>query len=282
MKSFLKRFKYGLHSFLLIALASASPLFAQGSYFARWFERVDKTQAEQPHWITPMGFTTPRLEERVRYDQLWQVNSAGVTTDNYGGGKGVELIPLERFGVSFYTPPYFVHHDPKMKDGLGDMAFLFKFRLASRDEENGQYVLTAMLNWSVPTGTHANGSSHAVLTPVLGYGKGFGNISVQGTLGAGLPLAGTNTAGRTFIWHNALQYRIERWKLWPMVEFNSFFYQDGKNDGKKQSFISPVLMMGRFNLAGRTKFSFGGGFQIATTHYHATNHNGILSCRLNF
>jgi hypothetical protein len=33
------------------------------SYFSNWFQRVDKTQSEQPNWITPIATTTPRLEE---------------------------------------------------------------------------------------------------------------------------------------------------------------------------------------------------------------------------
>jgi len=43
---------------------------AQDGYFSDWFQRVDKTQAEQPHWITPLATTTPRLEEELRYDQV--------------------------------------------------------------------------------------------------------------------------------------------------------------------------------------------------------------------
>ena len=37
-----------------------------------WFARVTRTQAEQPHWITPIATVTPRLEEEFRYDILWQ------------------------------------------------------------------------------------------------------------------------------------------------------------------------------------------------------------------
>jgi hypothetical protein len=85
---------------------------AQGGYFSNWFERVDKTQAEQPHWITPLATTTPRLEEEVRYDQLWQENAEGITTNNYDGGKGLELIPLEKVEVIFNVPPYIAHNSP--------------------------------------------------------------------------------------------------------------------------------------------------------------------------
>ena len=48
---------------LLLTLSTAPRARAQEGYFSSWFARVDKTQAEQPHWITPIATTTPRLEE---------------------------------------------------------------------------------------------------------------------------------------------------------------------------------------------------------------------------
>jgi len=42
------------------------------------------------------------------------------------------------------------------------------------------------------------------------------------------------------------------------------------------------MVIGRFHLGGRLKFAIGGGFQIATTHFHSNNHNGILSVRFPF
>jgi len=254
---------------------------AQGGYFADWFNRVDKTQAEQPHWITPLATTTPRLEEEFRYDRLWQVNSKGVTTDNYDGGKGLELIPFEKVEVIFNLPPYLAHNTPAVHDGFGDVAFLVKYRLLSSNEEGGNYVLTAFLGWSIPTGSYTNGSLHAVITPTIAYGKGFGHFDVQGTFGVGLPVADTNLVGRTFAWNNTFQYRVLR-RFWPEVELNSTFFQEGKNDGKKQNFVTPGLVIGRFHVRGRLGFTIGGGYQIATSHFHTTNHNAILSIRLPF
>ena len=108
-------------------------MFAQDGYFANWFARVDKTKNEQPHWVTPLATTTPRLEEEFRYDQLWQENAKGVTTDNYDGGKGLELIPFEKVEVIFNLPPYMVHNNPAVRDGFGDVAFLVKYRLLSQN-----------------------------------------------------------------------------------------------------------------------------------------------------
>ena len=66
-------------------------LSAQNSYFANWFTRVKETQAAQPHWLTPMFTTTPRLEEEFRSDIVW-IPVAGGDNMNYGTGKGLELI----------------------------------------------------------------------------------------------------------------------------------------------------------------------------------------------
>jgi hypothetical protein len=269
-------------SLLMLGIFCLIPkLYAQDSYFSNWFERVDKTQSEQPHWITPLATTTPRLEEEYRYDQLWQANAKGITTDNYDGGKGLELIPFEKVEVIFNVPPYVDHNNPADKNGWGDAAFLVKYRLLSANEQHGSYILTAFLGWSVPTGQYSNGALHAIITPTIAYGKGFGNFDVQGTFGVALPVADTNLIGRNYLLNNTFQYRILR-KLWPEVELNSTFFQDGKNDGRKQNFVTPGLVIGRLHVAKRLGFSIGGGYQIATTHFHTNNHNAILSIRFPF
>jgi len=266
---------------VIVVFVLATSVFAQDGYFSNWFHRVDKTQAEQPHWVTPIATTTPRLEEEFRYDQLWTVNNEGVTTINYDGGKGLELIPFEKVEVIFNAPPYLVHNNPKVHDGLGDVAFLVKYRLLSANEEHGSYILTGFLGWSLPTGSYANGAVHAVITPTIAYGKGFRKFDEQGTFGIGLPVADQSTLGRTYIWNNAFQYHLMK-KVWPEVELNTTFFQGGRNDGKKQNFVTPGLVLGRFHLGKRVGFTFGGGFQIATTHFHTSNHNGILSVRFPF
>jgi hypothetical protein len=273
--------KFGPLSVLALLCLTPTVTLAQGEYFSNWFNRVDQTQAAQPHWITPLATTTPRLEEEFRWDQLWQPNAKGVTTDNWDGGKGLELIPYQKVEVILNTPPYIEHHNPSVHDGFGDVAFLVKYRLLVQNEESGNYILTAFLGWSLPTGDHTNGALHAVITPTIAYGKGLRDFDVQGTFGIGLPVADTNIVGRTYAWNNTFQYHVFR-KFWPEVELNSTFFQDGKNDGMKQNFVTPGLVMGRFRLGGRVGFTIGAGYQIATTHFHTTNHNGILSVRFPF
>lgn len=260
---------------------SCRPTFAQDNYFSTWFSRVDKTQAEQPRWITPVATTTPRLEEEVRYDQLWQVNGTGVVTNNYDGGKGLEVIPFERVEVIFNLPPYLAHNDPAVHDGFGDIAFLVKYRLLSANAEHGNYILTAFLGWSLPTGSYTNGGKHAVITPTLAYGKGVHGVDLQGTFGIAFPTTDTSLVGRNYLWNNAFQYHLLH-KLWPEIELNSTFFQQGKNDGRKQTFVTPGLIIGRLHLWNRAGLTFGGGYQIATTRFHTSNHNAIFTVRVPF
>ena len=270
-----------LFAALSVSLWLSSSAAAQEGYFSDWFQRVDKTQAEQPRWITPLATTTPRLEEEYRYDQVWQENSKGTTTNNYDGGKGLELIPFEKVEVIFNVPPYINHNNPSVKNGWGDAAFLVKYRLLSANAEHGNYILTAFFGLSVPTGQFSNGTLHAIITPTIAYGKGFGNFDVQGTFGVALPVSDTNIIGRSFLFNNTFQYRLFK-KLWPEVELNSTIFQEGKNDGMKQNFVTPGLVMGRFHVAKRLGFSIGAGYQIATTRFHTSNHNAILSVRFPF
>lgn len=276
---------------LLAFAALAPPAFCQQTagtaaggrgYFADWFTRVDRTQAEQPHWITPLATVTPRLEEEVRFDVDWQTANSGITSENYDGGKGLELIPFEHVEVLINLPPYIVHNNPAVADGFGDFSFTIKYRLLSANEQrHGGYILTAFFGASLPTGSHANGARDAILTPTIAYGKGFGHLDAQGTFGVALPVADTRLIGRTFAWNNAFQYHLLK-RLWPEVEINSSFFQDAKNDGRKQTFITPGLVIGKIHIAKRVGLTFGGGFQIAATHFHNNNHNGIFSIRFPF
>jgi hypothetical protein len=84
-----------------------------------------------------------------------------------------------------------VHNNATIRAGFGDVAFLVKYRLLSANEEYGNYIVTAFLGWSLPTGDHENGGRHAVITLAIAYEKEFGNFAVQGTFGVGLLLIRT-------------------------------------------------------------------------------------------
>jgi hypothetical protein len=259
--------------------AAPSPS-AGGSFFNDWFDMVTETQSKQPHWITPVVTVTPRLEQEYRFDIFWQPNAQGVVTENYGGSKGLEIIPWKNIEVIFIQPPYLVHNSPTIQDGWGDFQILTKYRIIARNEESGNYILTAFFQISFPTGQFKNGSTNHIITPTIAYGKGFGRFSLQGTFGVTLPTGNTNVIGRTYPWNNAFQYHIR--KLWPEIEVNYTHFQQGPNDSKTQVFLTPGIVFGRFPIHKRVAFVFGGAFQIATTHFHTNNHNGILTLRLPF
>lgn len=62
---------------------SSSFLSPVNDYFAQWFDRVDATLAEQPRWAPPVATTSPRLQEVLRYDLMWQSLKGGHELANY-------------------------------------------------------------------------------------------------------------------------------------------------------------------------------------------------------
>jgi hypothetical protein len=254
---------------------------AGNTYWSHWFERSDKAKAEQPHWITPLATTTPRLEQEFRYDVLWQQTQAdqpGVT--NFGAGKGLELIPFDRVEVIAGVPAY-IHRGGTGNDGFGDFRLLVKYRLFAANEERGNYIVTAFVDASFPTGSPGNGQSNTILTSTLAYGKGFGHLDIQGTFAAALPAGNEAQIGRTYTWNNALQYQLFR-KLWPEVELNASWFQDGRNDGKRQVLVTPGLVVGRLSLTRRVGLTMGAGVQLAVSEFRTFNHSLVFSVRFPF
>lgn len=264
---------------LFTLLFTSFPLW--GQFIDKWQDRVQQTQAEQPHWITPLVTVTPRLEQEFRFDVLRQLTPSGELL-NLGAGKGLELIPSRNIEIIIAAPPaYLIHNNPAIKDGFADESFLLKYRLASGNEEHGKYILTFFLGGSIPTGSYRNGSVAAVVTPTIAAGKGFGRFSVQSTLGVGLPVDSVSRLGHAVAWNTAFQYHARRF-LWPELEVNSTFNEGGTNDGKKQTFLTPGLVVGRIPLRNRLGLTLGAGIQIAATHFHTFDHNLIFTARLPF
>jgi hypothetical protein len=267
---------------LLFLLSASAPLaLAQQGFIANWQDRVNRTQAEQPHWVTPLVTITPRLEQEFRTEFVRQITPTRIDTWNYGNGKGLELIPARRIELIFNVPPYVQHDSPTAKDGFGDVSFLLKYRIFARNEEDhGGSIITAFIGGSIPTGSYSNGSTDATVSPTLAVGKGYGRFDVQSTLGATLPVANSNKLGRPIAWNTALQYKTDpHW--WPEVEFNTTYFKGGPNDGKVQNFVTPGIL-GRFPLHHRIGLTMGAGMQIATSEYHSFNHGLIFTARMPF
>ncbi|HEX5243610.1 MAG TPA: hypothetical protein VFW23_10155, partial [Tepidisphaeraceae bacterium] len=214
---------FDLRPLILPLLLLACCILAHGQFLEDWQARVSATQAEQPHWITPLVTVTPRLEQEFRFDVSRALLPSGDDLVNLGVGKGLELIPSRRIEVIIAAPPsYLVHNNPRLKDGFGDESFLLKYRLLSGNEEHGKYIVTAFLAGSMPTGSYKNGSVAAVVTPTIAAGKGFGNFDVQSTFGVGLPVDSQTILGHALAWNTAFQYNVHRF-FWPELEVNSTF-----------------------------------------------------------
>ena len=132
---------------------------AQESWVSSWLRMVDKTRTEQPHYVAPLVTTHVLLVQQYRFDSSWQTNANGSSTDNYGNGHGLEIIPNSRFEVQVAQPPYIVNS--AAPSGAGDTSLFVKFRAASAPEGNGEYFVGLFLGASFPTGSAPNGAGHS-------------------------------------------------------------------------------------------------------------------------
>lgn len=264
---------------LSICAGTALTCSAQQSFFTHWQDRVNRTQAEQPHWVTPLVTVTPRLEQEFRTDFLRQVQPSRTTTWNYDGGKGLELIPARRIELLVNTPPY-LEHNTAAKDGFGDVSFVMKYRFYASNEEHHNAIVTAFFGGTIPTGSYSNGSTDATVAPTFAVGKGYGRFDVQSTLRATLPIANTKKLGHPIAWNTALQYKTSP-NFFPEVEFNTTYYKGGPNDCNTQNFVMPGIV-GRWRLHNRIGVTLGAGIQIATSQFHGYNHGLVFSGRIPF
>ena len=254
---------------------------SQNDWVHRWMRKADEARASQPHYVSPIVTTHVLLVQQYRYDMSWQQDPTGNTiTSNYGASRGLEIIPTTRLEVGIFPPNYLVHQS-KTPDGFGDLAWQAKFRAFSAPEGKGDYFVGFFFGGSFPTGTAPNGQGHTILSPTFAAAKGIGPWDIQSTIGANLPASGTNLLGRQIVFNTSVQYKIKG-TIWPMLEQNSTFWSGGALDGKKQVFVTPGIVLGRFPLAERLHFMFGGGVQIAATQFHQFNHRWILSVRFPF
>jgi hypothetical protein len=172
-------------------------------------------------------------------------------------------------------------HQSNTPDGFGDFSWQVKYRAFSATEGKGDYFVGFFLGGSFPTGDPPNGLGHAILSPTFAAAKGLGPLDIQSTIGANLPVSGTDVLGRMIIFNTAVDYKIKG-KVWPMLEQNSTFWSGGALDGKKEVFLTPALVLSGFQLGERLHFAAGGGVQIAATQFHQFNHRWILSVRFPF
>jgi hypothetical protein len=270
--------------------AALAQQIAPDNFVSSWLEMVERTQAEQPRWMTPLATTTPRLEQEIRFDVFSETLPNHSHLDNYGAGKGLEFIPSENTEVIIGVPPYETRTSntgQTLAHGWGDWpAFLLKYRFLSANEQQGNYVITGFFQLGVPTGSAAFASHFYVLQPTIAFGQGWGDFDLQATVSEQFAAWGNSTAERNFgspvLVNIAAQYHAFD-VLWPEVELNATWWPGGVRAGKIQSFLTPGIIFGRFEIQDRVRLIFGAGYQIALSpRSPAFRDNLILTVRTTF
>jgi hypothetical protein len=254
-------------------------------FFSQWLNMVSRTQAEQPNWVTPLLATTPLLTQSFHYDVLSERMPDGSHLNIYGGGKGLEFIPTPNIEVILAVPPWEQRTDSQSSSGLGDWpSILAKYRLWSANEQQGDYAVTAFLQYTGSNGSQGFSAGTDILEPGLAFGKGWGRFDVQMSVGVELPLSGNHAArdyGTPVLATVVAQYQVLDY-VWPEFGFNFTWWPDGLRQGRTQLFLTPGIVFGPFPLHDRLKLAFGGGYQFAVTPAPVYNGSLILSLRLYF
>ncbi len=251
------------------------------SWYRKWRNAANRAKANQPDWLSPLATTSGRLKDELRYDVWRQPATGGNTAWQLGGNKGLEFVATSRTQILLGIPTYNLESPNGPPAGFDDLPLQLKFRIASAEQTEGNYLVTFVLGATVPTGTHRYGAGDPVFTPTIAVGKGWGRFDTQSTVGVNLPGGNTAKLGRQLVWNTAFQYRAS-WKLWPELEVNSTFYKFGKNVGEKQVFLTPGLGFGRVRVGKKLRFSSAAGMQIAATRFHTYDHRWMFSERLSF
>jgi hypothetical protein len=270
---------------LALSVAPAAA-YAQSAFFSQWQARATETQSRQPGWSVPLITQYSSLIQVLRTDFTRQITAARSTTWNDDNSKGMNLIPFANTEIDFNLPSYIQHNVATAKDGAGYTSFALKYRPFAGNEQHGSYVASVAAIATIPTGSYSNGSTDATIAPTLGVGKGIGRLDMQSCANIALPTGDTSKLGRPVTWNAVLQYHLGKY-AWPEIEQNSTYYRGGKNDGKVQTFVTPGFIFGKIkfqpeNKTSRIGLALGAGMQIATSTYHATNHNLVFTARYLF
>jgi hypothetical protein len=254
-------------------------------FWSDWLDMVSRTQAKQPHWVTPLVTGTPMLTQAFHYDILEERLPDGSHLNSYGGGKGLEFIPTSNTEIILAVPPYEQSTGAKPNSGLGDWpSILMKYRFLAANEQEGNYVLSGFLQFTGASGSQGFSSGTNILQPTLAFGKGWGRFDIQVNLAAQFPLSANDAArrfGKPILANIVAQYQL--WEIvWPEFEANFTWWPDGDRQGDSQLFLTPGVIFGPFPIKDRMKFAMGAGYQFAVTPAPAYNGSFIFSLRLYF
>ena len=269
---------------LMAATLLSCSLSAQETAYERFRGHNAALKAVQPTWVSPLIQPDSRLGQSLRLSFSNSYTSTGTRTANYGNWHTLTLPEGDRVQVNLMAPPYFQNHSATLKDGFGDPMVEAKFRIVSGNASHGNYVLTAMLAQTWPTGSRGNGAATVLYFPTLAGGKMWGRFDVQSTLGGVMPTGKIAAQGRQIDWNATAQVLVGT-RLWADVEDNAMFNFGGPIGGKTENFLTPAA----FYVLRRKEWGpthayvvVGGGMQVATSAFHTYNHNLIPEVRVLF
>ncbi len=96
---------------------------------------------------------------------------------------------------------------------------MIKQRLFSGNEDNGNYIVTAFLGVTAPSGNSAFTNRAWIITPTIAAGKGWGDFDVQATVGVAIPTRDQSSLGTSIASNVAFQLHLDRY-FWPEFEIN--------------------------------------------------------------
>ncbi len=263
---------------------SAAAAYAQQSFAARFLAHNAEMTRVQPGWPTPLVESEPRLTQYYRFAFSNEYTAAGTQTVSYGDARGGGIVAWSRCQFDL-LPPSYIQHNSTAADGFGDTTALAKFRIASGNAEAGNFIATAILSHTFPTGSHTNGAVTGSWNPTLAGGVGLGKrFDVESSLGGTLPTGKIAEQGRTILWSALAQEHAAR-AFWLELENNASFYFAGSHDGKMQNFITPAAYFIPRRLEWKPTHPFlvfAAGMQIATSGFHTYNHKAIAEMRVLF
>ncbi len=268
---------------LAVCVVAGNTTAGAQSYYQQFRSRNAAIADVQPTWMGPLIQSDARLTQAAKVSvSTATVDRARVTS--YGNNHGVSVLGGRRFQFDFNPPSYFQNSSPATPDGFGNASTQVKYRLASGNAEHGNFALSAALCRSFGGGYQQNGMLTGAWFPKLLAGKAFGRFVVQSALNGVLPTGKTAEQGRAIEWNSTAQLHAGAHAYFD-IEDNVAWFAGGPDAGKAQNFVTPAgFMMVRRKRwePTHTVLVFDAGIQIATSSFHAWNHNIVSEMRVLF
>jgi hypothetical protein len=256
---------------------------SQQSFYQQFRHRNAAMTEVQPTWMGPLIQSDARLTQGAKLS-VSDATVAGEQVISYGNNHGISLLGGRRFQFDFNPPSYFQNHSATMPDGWGNASTQVKYRIASGNARNGNFALSAALSRSLGGGYEQNGMLTGFYCPKLLAGKAFWRFDLQSALNGVLPSGKIAEQGRAIEWNSTAQLHATAHTYFD-IENNLTWFKGGPDHGKMQNFVTPAgfLVVRRKSWEPtHAVMVFDAGMQIATSGFHAYNHNLISEIRILF